>query len=105
MILIPIVTILDKLYGSNTPSKVEETYSRLINGLNVQLNFVGTTERKWIQLDIFGEDEIIALNVLDREIGLAPRSIKKIRKFSILKGKIVFSKKMQSFRKNYYKVN
>ena len=96
MILIPIVTVLDKLYGSNSPLKIEETYSSLINGLKVQLNFVGITERRWIQLDISGEDETIALNLLDREIGLAPQSLKKIKKFSILKGKIAFCTKKEN---------
>lgn len=96
MILIPIVTVLDKLYGSNSPLKIEETYSSLINGLKVQLNFVGITERRWIQLDISGADETIALNLLDREIGLAPQSLKKIKKFSILKGKIAFCTKKEN---------
>ena len=68
MILIPIVTILDKFYGSDSPSKFEEIYSSLIKGLRVQLNFVGITDHGWIHLNLFGEDEIIALNLLDREI-------------------------------------
>ena len=96
MILIPIVTILDKFYGSDSPSKFEEIYSSLINGLRVQLNFVGITDHGWIQLNLFGEDEIIALNLLDREIGLAPQSLNNIKKFSILKGKIIFSNKSKN---------
>lgn len=91
MILIPIVTVLDKIYGSNSTSKFEEIYSKLLYGLRVKLNFVGITKRRWIQLNVFGQDEKIALNLLDREIGLAPQSLKNIKKFSILKGKIVFS--------------
>jgi hypothetical protein len=91
VILIPIVTILDKVYGSNSTSKFEEIYSNIITGLRVKLNLLGITKRGWIKLNVFGEDEKIALNLLDREIGLAPQSLKNIKKFSVLKGKIVFS--------------
>lgn len=96
MILIPIVTILDKLYSSNSPSKVEERYSDLVKGLGIQLNFVKITERGWIQLNIFGKDEKIALNLLDREIGLASQSLQNIKKFSILKGKIISTNKNEN---------
>jgi hypothetical protein len=96
VILIPIVTVLDKLYGSNSTSKIEGRYSDLIKGLGIQLNFVKITKRGWIQLNIFGKDEKIALNLLDREIGLAPQSVQNIKKFSILKGKIISTNKNEN---------
>ena len=87
------ITVLEKLYGSSSPKTFEEIYSSLVNGLNVQLRFAGTTDRGWIKLDVFGDDEAAALSVLDREFGLAPGVLDKLEKFSFMKGKVIFSNK------------
>ena len=89
----PTVTVLEKLYGSTSPAKFEKLYSRLVDGLDVQLRFAGTTERGWIKLDVSGDDKTVALSLLDREAGLAPASLDELEKFSVLQGKIVFSNK------------
>jgi hypothetical protein len=54
------------------------------------LSFAGTTNRGWIQLEISGEDETAALSLLDREVGLAPISVDKLKKFSEVQGKVIF---------------
>jgi len=87
----PTVTVLEKLYGSGSPETFEKLYSGLVSGLKVQLGFAGTTDRGWIQLEVSGEDETAALSLLDREIGLAPVSLDKLKKFSVMRGKIIFS--------------
>jgi hypothetical protein len=84
------VTVLEKLYGSGSPETFEKLYSGLVSGLKVQLSFAGTTNRGWIQLQVSGEDETAALSLLDREIGLAPVSLDKLKKFSVVQGKVVF---------------
>ena len=89
----PKVTILEKLYGPVKPTTLEEHYSSLVSGLKVQLRFAGTTNRKWIKLDIYGEDENVALSLLNRDIGLTPTSVKDIEKFAVIRGKIIFSNK------------
>jgi hypothetical protein len=91
----PTVTLLEKLYGSGSPETFMKLYSDLVSGLKVQLRLVGTTDRRWIQLDVSGEDETAALNLLDREIGLAPTSLDKLKRFSAAKGKVVFSSKSE----------
>jgi hypothetical protein len=92
----PTVTLLEKLYSSGSPETFERLYSDLVSGLEVQLRFVGTTDRGWIQLDVSGEDENVALSLLNREAGLAPVSSDKLKKFSTLKGKIVFSSETEN---------
>ncbi|GAG35081.1 unnamed protein product, partial [marine sediment metagenome] len=82
----PTVTVIEKLYGSGSPETFEKLYSSLVSGLNVQLSFAGTTDRGWIQLEVSGEDETAALSLLDREIGLAPVSLDKLKKFSVMQG-------------------
>jgi hypothetical protein len=84
------VTVLEKLYGSGSPETFEKLYSGLVSGLKVQLSFAGTTDRGWIQLEVSGEDETAALSLLDREVGLAPVSVDKLKKFSVVQGKVVF---------------
>jgi len=87
----PTFTVLEKLYGSGSPETFERICSSLVKGLKVQLRFVGTTDRGWIQLEVSGEDETVALSLLDREIGFAPASLDELQKFSVVRGKIVFA--------------
>ena len=61
----PIVTVLEKLYGSGSPETFENLCTSLVSGLNVKLGFAGTTNRGWIQLNVSGEDETAALSFLD----------------------------------------
>jgi hypothetical protein len=91
----PIVTVLEKLYGSSSPAIFEMAYSSLCRGLKIKSSFNGTTDRGWVQIDVSGEDETAALSFLDLEIGLAPVSSDKIRKFSVFRGKVVFSGKSE----------
>jgi hypothetical protein len=92
----PTVTVLEKVYGSGSPETFEKLYSSLVSGLKVQLSFAGTTNRGWIQLEVSGEDETAALSLLDREIGLAPVSLDKLKRFSVMQGKVVFSSKSEN---------
>jgi hypothetical protein len=87
----PTVTVLEKLYGSGSPETFERLFSGLVSGLEVRLRFAGATDRGWIQLDVSGEDETAALSLIDREVGLAPASLAELQKFSVLRGKVVFS--------------
>ncbi len=91
----PTVTVLEKLYGPVSPETFETVYSSLCRGLKVQLSFAGTTNRGWVQIEVSGEDETAALNLLDREIGLAPVSLDNVKKFSVIRGKVVFSSKSE----------
>jgi hypothetical protein len=89
----PTVTILEKIYGSGSPETFEKLYSDLVRGLQVQLHLVGTSDRGWIRLNISGEDETAALNLLDQKVGLAAVTLDSIRKFSVRSGNVVFSSK------------
>ena len=91
----PTITVLEKLYGSVSPETFETAYSRLISGLKVRLSFAGTTNRGWVQLEVSGEDETAALNFLKREVQLAPSSLTNLEKFSVVRGKVIFSNKSE----------
>lgn len=86
-----VVTLLEKVYGSLPPDFFEPVFSSLCEGLEVRLRVVGKTSRGWIQVDVSGEDEDVAVRLLDQKIGLAPASLDNFKKFSLLKGRIVSS--------------
>jgi hypothetical protein len=92
----PTVTVLEKLYGSGSPETFEKVYSSLCRGLKVHLSFAGTTSRGWVQMEVSGEDETATMSFLDREIGLAPVSLDRLEKLSVVRGKVVFSSRSKS---------
>jgi len=49
-----------------------------------------------VQIEVSGEDETAALSFLDREIRLAPVSLDNVEKFSVIRGRVVFSSKSES---------
>ncbi len=89
----PTVTLLEKVYGSFSPESFEPVFSSLREGLKVRLRVAGQTNRGWVQIEVSGEDEIAALHFLDREMGLAPVSFEYLKKFSAIRGRVVFSGK------------
>jgi len=92
----PTVVLLEKVYGPFPPETFEPALSSLCKGLKVSLTVVGKTGRGWIQTEVSGEDETAALHFIDREIGLAPISADKLKKFSVVRGRVVFSGKSKN---------
>lgn len=92
----PIVTVIEKLYGSVSPRDFEERYLSSVKGLSVQVHFAGTTKQGWILVDVSGKDQTIVLSLLDREFGLAPYSLEELKRFSVLRGRVAFSCKSEN---------
>ncbi|MEJ2125909.1 MAG: DUF2110 family protein [Candidatus Bathyarchaeota archaeon] len=85
----PPVTLLDKIYGSNSVATLKNYYSNIVEGLEVQLQIIGKTDRDWIQLDVSGNDAPVALNLFEQKIGLAPYSVDELQKFSVVQGRVI----------------
>lgn len=83
------VTLLQKAYGDFRSQSVESLLKLLCKGLDVQVKVRGATAQGWIQVDVDGEDEKIALLLLEKEFGLAPVSTERVEKFAIFHGRIV----------------
>jgi len=92
----PIVALLEKLYGPFSPKTFEPLFSSLCKGLRVKSRVIDKTNRGWIQIEVTGEDEIAALHLIDRKIGLAPVSLDRLEKVSVIRGRVVFSGKSKS---------
>lgn len=91
-----IATLLAKAYGSFSTRAFESLLIALCKDLEVRIRVLGIKGRDWIQAEVTGEDEVAAINLLDREIGLAPVSGEKIHKFALLQGRVVNSAKSKT---------
>lgn len=90
------VTLLQKAYGAFSPKGFQLALSALCDGLRVEVVFKGESERHWVEVDVSGEDETVALQLLDREMGLAPVSFNKGEQFPVLRGRVVPSRKAET---------
>ena len=54
----------------------------------MKVEICGVTSTRWLQVDISGEDEGIAINYVSREIGFCPENVERISRFMTLKGYI-----------------
>ena len=89
----PTVTLLEKVYGPYSPETFQPTLSSLCKGLKVRLRVVGGTSRGWIQIEVSGEDETVALHYLSQKVGFAPTFIDRLTRFSTLRGRVISSGK------------
>lgn len=85
------ITLLEKGYGSFSLPNLETMLSSVCEDLQVKIKVQGKTTRDWIRIEVTGEDESVALRLLDREIGLAPTSTESVGKFSAVRGKVIDS--------------
>jgi len=90
------VTLLQKAYGSFSPRVFQSMISSLCMGLKVEVKYRGKRERHWVEVEVSGEDEAVALQLLNREIGLAPASLDNVERFSALRGRVVSSAKNET---------
>jgi hypothetical protein len=88
-----VVTLLEKAYGSFSARGFAAILSDLCKGLKVKVSIRNTASFGWIEVDVSGEDEAVALNLLGREIGIAPVSAERIGKFSNARGMVMNSDK------------
>jgi hypothetical protein len=85
----PTITLLEKFYGAFNQQRFQTKLASLCKDLKVEAKVVGKTSRGWVQVELTGEDERVAIEFLNHEIGVAPVSIDKVKKFSTVKGKII----------------
>ena len=83
--------LLEKELGSSSFGKLEAMLSSVCKDLKVKVRVQGRTLGGWVQVEVTGEDESVALKLLDREVGLAPIRAERVARFSALRGKIVDS--------------
>jgi len=93
---VTIATLLEKAYGSFSTRTFEKMLSLLCKALKAKVRVRGLVNQCWIQIEVAGDDEAVALKLFDREIGLAPISVEKVGRSSVLRGKVVNSTKSRT---------
>jgi hypothetical protein len=83
------VTLQEKLYGKISLNLLEAQLQSLCEGLQATVKVVELTDQGWIRVNISGEDETIALNLLEERCGFVPIELKNVKIGSVQKGKIV----------------
>ncbi len=83
------ITLLEKIYGPFSQKIFQDKLASLCKDLMVETKVVGKTSRGWVQVELTGEDQKVAIEFLDHEIGVAPVSIEKMKKFTTVKGAII----------------
>jgi len=85
------VVVLQKV-SRNSLEGFREALGRMCGGLRVRFSDCHNVTNGWIKVKVIGEDEKAAINLLAREIGLAPVSANYVTRFSVWRGRIVFSR-------------
>ncbi len=84
----PTITLLAKAHSGFQKKVVDEVLKSALGDLNANVRLVETTSRGWARVDVSGEDEKIAMNLLEKEIGLCPVELDALKEFSTVKGLI-----------------
>ncbi len=82
----PTITLLVKAYGKIQLTYVDQLLKDILEGLEVKVEPCSITQRSWVQTAVSGEDETIALNYLEKEVGFCPAKLEATSRFSNVKG-------------------
>ena len=83
------LVVLEKVYGPHRPEDFTPAFLNLLSGLAVEVRVVGTAGRGWLVVELSGEDEEVAVRLIDREMGLAPIEPGGLGRFSVVRGRIL----------------
>jgi hypothetical protein len=82
------VTLLTKAQGNHHRKLVDDLLKSALRGLDAKLRITGTTPHGWVQLAISGDDERVALQYLNDNIGFCPIDLKYVQTSSTMKGQV-----------------
>ncbi len=80
------LTLLTKTRNPSQLKQVEKLLKCNLEDLKVNVEIEGTTPERWVQLSLSGEDEAVATNFVQREIGLCPENLNKVTSLATVKG-------------------
>lgn len=84
--IMTVLTLLVKSRGDAQLKQVNELLKAEFENLDLDFKVLGAPVNKWVQVSLSGEDEVIATNYINKEIGTCPVSIKRVEKSSDLRG-------------------
>jgi hypothetical protein len=85
----PTVTLSEKIYSNSQLELLDKILKSKLEGLQVETKTIGVTPHGWVQIDITGSDEKVALHYLADEIGLCPMHVDDLEKFLMIKSHVI----------------
>ncbi|MGA2385008.1 MAG: DUF2110 family protein [Candidatus Bathyarchaeia archaeon] len=83
-----VLTLLVKARNSGQLKRVDDLLKAEFENLDLDFKVLGAPVNCWVQVSLSGEDEVLATNYINKEIGICPVSAKRVEKSSNLKGYI-----------------
>lgn len=83
------MTTLTLIVRASSPKHVQLIDEQLkveFENLDLEYEVAMNPTRKWVQITLSGEDEVIATSYINKEIGTCPINLESIERFSVLKG-------------------
>lgn len=87
------VVLLQKIYSGVPLEAMRHFLNEFCEGLKVQLSGFSATENGWVKVTVSGEDENVAVRLLEQQLGLAPIAAENVVRFSVIKGGIISSER------------
>ncbi len=85
------IFLLQKIYGKVSLEEFGKFLKNVCGDLSVDFTGLSAVENGWVKGKVSGRDEQVAVRLLEREVGLAPVSTGSVVRFSVLRGRVVFS--------------
>lgn len=82
------LTLLVKALHNAQLKQVDELLRSQFEDLGVEVEVLGSTVNRWVQVSLSGEDEAIATNYIKKEIGTCPITLADVQESAVLKGYI-----------------
>ena len=82
------LTLIIKTSNARQLKQIDDLLKSEFENLDLDVKVLGNSAGKWVKISVSGEDEVIATSYINKKIGTCPISIKKVGKFSTLKGYI-----------------
>ena len=88
-ILMTELTLLAKVKSYKQIRQADESLKLALEGLKVDFRVLGKVADRWLLLSLKGDDEAVATNYIQKEIGVCPTKIENLSEPSTLKGFLI----------------
>lgn len=85
------IVLLEKISSRVRLEEFEERLKKHCIGLRVTLARLSTSKNGWVNVRVSGEDEKVTVSFLEKKVGLAPKVLENVHRFSVFRGRIVSS--------------
>ena len=83
-----VLTLLVKARNAGQLKQIDGLLKAEFENLDVDCKVLGAPVNQWVQVSLSGEDEVIASNYINKEMGTCPINAKKVEKHTAVKGYI-----------------